>query len=117
MDIKTCYEKMDANYEEALARLQSEALIAKVSKKFINDQSYLHLKEALEKSDCEQAFFACHTLKGICLNLGFTQLTEGGVLELTELLRKKTLDGSQAIMEEIDPIYNKTIETLKEFDS
>ncbi len=117
MDIKSCYEKMGANYEEAFARLQNEALIANVSKKFIDDQSYLHLKEALEKGDCEQAFFACHTLKGICLNLGFTQLSEGGVLELTEILRAKSLDGSQAIMEKMDPIYKKTIETLKEFDA
>lgn len=32
MDIKSCYEKMGANYEEAFARLQNEALIANVSK-------------------------------------------------------------------------------------
>lgn len=116
MEIKTCYEKMGANYENAFTRLQNEALIVKVARIFKGDQNYLLLKEALEKKDVEQAFFACHTLKGMCLNLGFTQLTEGGLLELNELLRSKTLEGTKKLMDQLDPIYQRTMDSLKELE-
>ncbi len=116
MQLKSCYEKMGADYEDTFSRLQSERLICRVAQKFKEDQSFTLLKEALDKKEVEQAFLACHTLKGICLNLGFKQLTEGGVLELTELLRSKNLEGSSEIMEKIDPIYQKTMEILKELE-
>ena len=47
MTIQECYEAIGGNYEDVLGRLRSEALIRKFTLKFLEDQSYLQLKQAL----------------------------------------------------------------------
>ena len=49
MTIQECYEAIGGNYKDVLGRLQSEALIRRFTLKFLEDQSYLQLKQALEK--------------------------------------------------------------------
>ena len=49
MTIQECYEAIGGNYEDVLRRLRSEALIRKFTLKFLEDQSYIQLKQALEK--------------------------------------------------------------------
>ena len=50
MTIQECYEAIGGNYEDVLRRLPSEALIRKFTLKFLEDQSYIQLKQALEFS-------------------------------------------------------------------
>ena len=71
MTIQECYEAIGGNYEEVLGRLQSEALIRRFTLKFLEDQSYLQLKQALENKNYEDAFRSAHTLKGVCQKLSF----------------------------------------------
>ena len=47
--MRECYEAIGGNYEDVLGRLHSEALIRRFTLKFLEDQSYLQLKQALEK--------------------------------------------------------------------
>lgn len=49
MTMRECYEAIGGNYEAVLGRLHSEALIRRFTLKFLEDQSYLQLKQALEK--------------------------------------------------------------------
>ena len=49
MTIQECYEAIGGNYEDVLRRLRSEVLIRKFTLKFLEDQSYIQLKQALEK--------------------------------------------------------------------
>ncbi len=42
----------------------------------------------MENGDTETAFRAAHTLKGICMNLGFDRLYEASY-DITEVLRAK----------------------------
>ena len=49
MTMRECYEAIGGNYEAVLERLHSEALIRRFTLKFLEDQSYLQLKQALEK--------------------------------------------------------------------
>ena len=56
---------------------------------FLEDQSYLQLKQALKDKNYEDAFRSAHTLKGVCQNLSFDRLYEVSH-ELTELLRDRT---------------------------
>ena len=49
MTMRECYEAIGGNYEDVLGRLRSEALIRKFTLKFLEDQSYIQLKQALEK--------------------------------------------------------------------
>ena len=74
MTIRECYEKMGSDYDTVLERIPSEAIITKFAKKFIDDASYSNLENAMTQNNAEEAFRAVHTLKGICLNLGFDTL-------------------------------------------
>ena len=88
MTIQECYEAIGGNYEDVLRRLRSEALIRKFTLKFLEDQSYPLLKQALGDNNYEEAFRGAHTLKGVCQNLSFDRLYEVSS-ELTELLRDR----------------------------
>ena len=49
MTMQECYEAIGGNHEAVLGRLHSEALIRRFTLKFLEDQSYIQLKQALEK--------------------------------------------------------------------
>ena len=49
MTMRECYEAIGENYEAVLGCLHSEALIRRFALKFLEDQSYIQLKQALEK--------------------------------------------------------------------
>lgn len=89
MTMRECYEAIGGNYKAVLGRLHSEALIRRFTLKFLEDQSYLQLKQALENKNYEDAFRGAHTLKGVCQKLSFDHLYEVSN-ELTELLRDRT---------------------------
>ena len=113
MTIKECYEQMGADYEGLLSRLGSEALIKKFAVKFLADGSFQDLKTSLEAGEAQQAFRAAHTLKGICLNLGFDNLYKPSE-ELTELLRgREILPGSQEKFAEVEAQYNRIVTAIQ----
>ena len=75
MTMQECYKAIGGNYEAVLGRLHSEALIQRFTLKFLEDQSYLQLKQALENKNYEDAFRSAHTLKkGGCQKLSFDRL-------------------------------------------
>ena len=73
------------------------------------------LKENLEKNDGEEAFRAAHTLKGVCLNLGFDELYEASA-EITEKLRGKETAGSEDMFQKVEEKYQKTVRSLQTVD-
>ena len=114
MTIQECYEAIGGNYEEVLGRLQSEALIRKFTLKFLEDQSYPLLKQALGDNNYEEAFSGAHTLKGVCQSLLFDRLFEVSS-ELTELLRDRTGEkpGIKKKKKKVTKEYEATIEEIK----
>lgn len=73
---------------EALERLMgSEALFERLLKKFLSDDTFHSLEQAMAAGDRETAFQAAHTLKGLCGNLSLERLGNLAVQQ-TELLRK-----------------------------
>ena len=113
MTVRECYEKMGANYDGVLSRLGNEILIRKFVIKFLKDPSFQDLTSAIEKSDAESAFRAAHTLKGICLNLGFDNLYKPSEA-LTEKLRGRELNGYETLYDEVKEQYDKTVEAINE---
>ena len=83
--------------------------------KFLNDTSYQNLEQQLQNKDVEEAFRAAHTLKGVCLNLGFDNLFTVSS-DLTEKLRAKELDGADELFEKVKEQYQITVEALKELE-
>ena len=112
MTIRECYEQMGANFDDVLSRLGNEAIIARFALKFLDDTSFQSLEEMLAKKDVKEAFRAAHTLKGVCLNLGFDNLFTVSS-ELTEVLRAETLEGTDELFEKVKEQYAKTIEALQ----
>ena len=112
MTVKECYEQMGSDYEGVLGRMGSEAMIKRFALKFLQDPSFNNLKENLEKNDGEEAFRAAHTLKGVCLNLGFDELYEASA-EITEKLRGKETAGSEDRFQKVEEKYQKTVNAIK----
>ena len=114
MTIEQCYSAIESNYEEVLGRFAgNKMLVEKFARKFIDDPSYQMLTETLEKQDYEEAFRAAHTLKGVCANLGFTQLFKVSS-DLTEELRDGNPDVSKLpeLLEKVTGEYKKTVDAI-----
>lgn len=111
MNTKECYEAMGANYENVECRFGSEQLVKRFALKFPGDKSYAALKEAMDKKEMDEAFRAAHTLKGLCLNLGFDNLYEVSA-KITENLRAGDLEGAKKILPLVEEQYHITMEAL-----
>ncbi len=88
MTIKECYEKGWLRLRWSSEKTGSEALVKRFAVKFLNDPSFQELTDGLAAQDGEKAFRAAHTLKGVCLNLGFTELYKVSA-ELTEGIKRE----------------------------
>ena len=97
------------DYAEGLNRfMNNEALFEKFLLKFPDDTSYQELTAALARGDCQAAFRAAHTLKGVAGNLSMKRLFEK-VAAQTEQLRGGNLEAGQLMMEEIAPLYDRIV--------
>lgn len=112
MTIKEFYEAAGADFDTVLKRFGNEALVQRFMFKFPADKSYDELQTALAAADAETAFRAAHTLKGVCLNLGFENLYQVSS-ELTEKLRGGELEGSEPLNEKVKEQYRIVMDNLK----
>ena len=112
MTVRECYEELGSDFDKVLSRLVSEALVKKFALKFLDDPSFGQLETALADKDAETAFRAAHTLKGVCLNLGFDELYEVSA-EITEKLRGKETAGSEDMFQKVEEKYQKTVNAIK----
>lgn len=115
MTIQECYKKMGADYQEVLGRLYNEAMICKFVRMFLQDDSFQILEEALRRGDVKEAFRGAHILKGICRNLGFSNLY-APTYTLTEPLRAGQLEGTQEQFEKVAEQYQRTMDAIRALD-
>ena len=108
MTIQECYKKMGADYQEVLGRLHKEAM-------FLQDDSFQILEEALRMGDVKEAFRGAHTLKGVCQNLGFSNLY-APAYALTETLRAGQLEGTQEQFAKVEEQYQCTMDAIRALD-
>ncbi len=113
MNIKECYAAMGGDYEDVIGRLRSEKLVEKFAVKFLNDGSFDLLSDSLENKNYDEAFRAAHTLKGICQNLGFTDLYVPSN-KMTETLRAGGREGLEEQFEEVKANYDKTVAAIRQ---
>lgn len=116
MTIRECYQRMDGDFDEALRRLQTENLIKRIAVKFLRDESFAQLENALNADDVQEAFRAAHTLKGVSANLSFTRLNRSSAA-ITELLRSEDLAAAKASFPEVAADYRLTAEALRAFEA
>ena len=90
-----------------------EKLVRKFLLKFLDDKSYADLERTLSEGDYKEAFRAAHTLKGVCLNLGFTELYKVSA-ELTEVLRGRETAGSDELYAQVKEQYTTLTDAIRE---
>ncbi len=112
MTLKECYAALGGDYEEAISRLNSERIVQKFVLKFLNDSSYDLLCSAMEAENYEEAFRAAHTIKGVCQNLSFTQLSDSSS-HLTEVLRSGWSSENMPLMEQVKRDYQQVTEAIR----
>lgn len=115
MTLKECYTEIGGDYADVMERIPSEKFVYKFLQRFMDDPSYASLCEAMERQDVEEAFRAVHTLKGVCQNLGITQLYESSCV-LTELLRTGSLYGTNLAMCHVAEDYEVTVQAIRKLN-
>ena len=114
MTIKSLYEAVGGDYEDVVRRLISEEFAAGLAVRFLDDDEMEKLGAAMATRNIEEAFRAAHTLKGVALNLGFKNLGRSAS-ELTEVLRKRTFDGTDEPFEKVRADYAVVISALRSY--
>ena len=113
MTVKEWHGKGGTDDGEVMNRRGRESLVKRFAVKFLNDPSFQDLTDGLAAKDGEKAFRAAHTLKGVCLNLGFTSLYKVSA-ELTEVLRGRETEGSDELYEQVKEQYTILTEAIQE---
>ena len=102
-DLKNVDRKV-LDYETGLGRFMGkETLFVKFLMKFVDDKSFQSLKEQIENGECEEAFKAAHTLKGVAANLAG---------DITEALRAQKLEEAIKQLPVLEEAYKKVQELL-----
>ena len=100
--------------EAALARMMgSEALLARLLKKFLDDANCEKLHSAISVGDREAALAASHTLKGVCGNLSMTALFDLLTRQVAAF-RAGDWEGAVALLEQIDQAYARVTAAIRE---
>ena len=102
MDIKRFYQETNSNYQAALSIMMSDALIERMIKKFMENNSYKAIIEAYEAGNIKDVFALSHSFKGVTGNLALTRL-----FNIASVLTEATRDVEVANID-------KEIEELKE---
>ena len=115
MNVRECYEAINGDNEEVKRRFLTDARIRRFALLFLKDSSMEELRAAMAEKNCEKAFQAAHTLKGVCLNLGFSGLFKP-VNSITELLRAGYYEKALEEMEQVEKDYMITEKSLRELE-
>ena len=113
MDLEALYEQVGGSAGEVLKRIPSEKMLRKFVGKYLADPTFGNLESAVAAQDWKGAFLAAHTLKGVCLNLGFTELYKVSA-ELTEVLRGRETAGSDELYAQVKEQYTTLTDAIRE---
>ena len=104
MNIKKFYEETGSNYQAALSIMMNDALIERMIKKFMENNSYNAILEAYAQNNIKEVFALAHTFKGVTGNLALTKLYEHASI-LTEATRDKESANIDKEIEELKSTY------------
>ena len=117
MTIQECYQKLGGDFAGVEQRLRSVSLIKRFITKFLEDDSFSNLFQAMQAGKREEAFRAAHTLKGVCANLCFDRLLASAG-QLTELLRPEgngIPEDAVFMLDEVKQDYKSTVSAIRAY--
>lgn len=115
MTIKECYALLNADYEDVMSRLLTEARVSKFTIRFLDDPSLKLLLDSFAAGDIETAFRASHTLKGTAANMAFTEVFEKASAVCEDLRHGEPGDNIEQMIKECETVYNNTMAVIKRY--
>ena len=105
MNVKQFYIDINGNYNDALAIMMNDMFVAKMLKKFMDNNAYEEILSLYKKKDYRALFAASHSLKGVAGNLALTPLYDiaSTITEATRNSDDINLDNEMA---DFKKIYN-----------
>lgn len=116
MTVKECYDKMNGDYEDAMSRFGSEALVERFMLKFLKQNCLEEILKAVDEKDIEASFRAAHTLKGVAANVSLKAVAVAAS-ELTEQLRPQTEQASRELVDKVASAYQLAAAVIEEYES
>lgn len=114
MTVEDLYFEIEGNYSDVVERFVTESKIIRFVLLFLNDGSYEAYIQAMQAEKADEAFLAIHTLKGVCLNLGFQGMYKV-VNNITELLMANKFEEAKKKLPDLKAVYEKHINAIKKF--
>lgn len=114
MGLQELYIEIDGNYKDIMERLVTETRVRKFVLLFLEDDSYKNFLKAMEEENVQEAFRAIHTLKGVCMNLGF-QGMYFLVNDMTELLRGNALEEGKKRLPQLQEVYENHVRAIEKY--
>ncbi|MBQ9064868.1 MAG: Hpt domain-containing protein [Blautia sp.] len=119
MTLKELYDSIGGNYDQVIRVLRMDRLIDKHIRKFVRNNIVENVLEAGKAMDPVQLFEAAHAMKGVCSNLGLTNLADAAS-EISEEFRpgrERTMsnDDVSKKLEEIEKAYALTKECINRY--
>ena len=111
MTLQEFYAVVGGDYQDALGRMMGESMLRKFILKFPNDPSFSTLTQAIATGSQEEAFRAVHTIKGLCLNLGFGKLLQSSQI-LTDALRSEFPHNADELFTSVKHDYLLTVDAI-----
>ncbi len=109
MTVQELYNAIGGNYKEAEERLMSEKFISKYIVKYLDDKSFDNLISQWNGERNEELLFrAAHTLKGVCLNLALSNLSQ-----IAEPITENFRPTGPTKADNIDELFDKLIAEQK----
>ena len=113
MTLQEFYTVVGGDYQDALNRMMMESMLRKFLAKFPSDPSFTLLEQSLQNGNREEAFRAAHTIKGLCLNLGFGKLYTSSNA-LTEALRDDMPPNASDLFDAVKADYLLTLDAVNQ---
>lgn len=109
-------EFVDQSVIESLKELGGDEFVQELSGLFLSQSKEIYeaLKNAVASKDHDTIYKSSHKLKGSCLNIGASRLSE---ISKTLELKGKTqdLDGVESLFVEFTEVYNKTMDAFAKY--
>lgn len=96
--------------EESLAErfMDSQELYVRFLRKLAQSEDFVLLQQAAEAADWQEAERRAHNLKGVCANLGLTDLQQA-FNQIVQLLRQHNYEQAADKLRQAQPLWSKTV--------
>lgn len=115
MSVEDFYKKINGDYEDVLSRLATETRIDKYIRKFAANTDYEHYLSFMDEDNYEEIFRAVHSIKGMCLNMSFTELSESSSVLCDAYREGKPTEDVTGLKERFQKDYSFLMSVINEY--